>query len=412
VRSTQTARGAAAALIVIALIAAPGAVCASATPRPASAATVSATTSGSDGTTAASTDDASPVDASSPTEATEATEATTHRDVDRRIKDPAIVESSGLAASLLHEDVLWTHNDSGNPNQIYAVAADGTTAATVTIAGEPAQDWEAITSFRAPRNAPAAGRALIAVADIGDNDADRNSIRIAIIAEPKTLADATIKPIRVLRLTYPGGPRDAEAVLADPRNGRLYVVSKSLLGGEVFAVPTRIWPGDQARGTSAVTPLTSLASTGAMLVTDGGFRPDGTMVLRGYGNLKVIAAPETAQDGRLETLASQSLPKQRQGESLVVVDDGREALIGSEGPTSAILRVRLPSVTTAEVTSTATASASAAIITETSARLSDLVGNDRRLEWVLGSGGVAVAAVALFCLALLLRSGRSNRSHR
>lgn len=343
---------------------------------------------------------------------------------DRVIQDPTITESSGLAPSLLHDDVLWTHNDSGNPNEIYALAADGSTAATVTVAGEPAEDWEAITSFRAPDDAASAGQALLAIADIGDNDADRSWVRIAIVAEPQTLTDTTVEPIRVLRLTYPGGARDAEAVLADPRTGRLYVVSKTLFGSEVFAVPAKIWPGRQATGTSAVTRMTSVGQTGASLVTDGAFEPDGRMVLRGYGNLKVIAAPETAEDGQLETLASRSLPDQKQGESLAVVDDGAYALIGSEGVNSAILRVRLPQTAqvaqaTGEDTRTPTTQTSVTdesgadqAVAVTEQRLHDLVGSDRRLMLAAGAGAAGLLLVVLFALTLLVRSRRTTAAAR
>lgn len=223
-----------------------------------------------------------------------ATPAEAKTRTDRVIEDERITESSGLAPSLLHENVLWTHNDSGGDNDIYAIAADGSTAATVTIAGEDARDWEAITSFRGP-----AGEPLIAIADIGDNEAKHDSVRIAVIEEPANLGDTTVEPIRVLRLTYPGGPRDAEAVLAEPGTGRLYVVSKTLFGSELFVVPKKAWPGD----TDKVTKMTKVAQTGAAMVTDGAFLPNGTMALRGYGNLSIIATPGTVRNGRLETLA-------------------------------------------------------------------------------------------------------------
>ena len=47
------------------------------------------------------------------------------RGTNNLIKDSRITESSGLAASLLHPGVLWTHNDSGNPPRIYAIDPDG-----------------------------------------------------------------------------------------------------------------------------------------------------------------------------------------------------------------------------------------------------------------------------------------------
>ncbi|MBT0767494.1 hypothetical protein KIH74_01075 [Kineosporia sp. J2-2] len=329
---------------------------------------------------------------------------------DRVIQDDRIAESSGLAPSLLHDDVLWTHNDSGNPNQIYALAGDGSTAATVTIAGEDARDWEAIASFELD------GTALLAIADIGDNDAKHDSVRIAIVPEPRALADTTITPQRVLRLTYPGGARDAETLLADPRTGRLYVVSKTLFGSEVYAVPQALWPG-RTTGTSRLTEMTDVGRTGAGLVTDGAFTPDGNIVLRGYGSLSVIAGPDRADGGQLETLASKALPDQEQGESIAVVDDGAYALVGSEGENSPILRVKLPAVATEdEQGTTPGATASSSSSTESAAaateKLRDLAGGDGGLRWLVGAGAALVALVAVSSIAILLRPSRSRRRRR
>lgn len=332
---------------------------------------------------------------------------------DRVIKDSRITESSGLAVSRVHADVLWTHNDSGNPNQIYAIAKNGSTAATLTIAGEEARDWEAITSFRSPAAAPSAGQNLIAIADIGDNDAQHPSVRIAIIKEPESLTDQSVTPIRVLRLTYPGGPTDAESLLSDPKTGRLYIVSKTLFGSELYAVPPKVWPGKGATGTSDLTELTKVAQMGPSFVTDGAFLPDGNMAIRGYGNLSIVAAPSTAKNGRLKTLASKALPDQKQGESIAIVDDGAYALIGSEGEDSPILKIRVPQVAPTETSEGASPTASSGrIATDTAQKLRDLTGGSNNLPLLVGVGGAAVILVALLGAALLLRPRRSRRRRR
>ncbi|GAB6900496.1 hypothetical protein [Kineosporia succinea] len=319
--------------------------------------------------------------------------------VDRVISDPRILESSGLAPSLLHDDVLWTHNDSGGLNQIYAIAKDGSTAATVTIAGEDARDWEAVTSWKA-----ADGTAMIAVGDIGDNNGVHDYVRIAIIEEPSALADTTVSPVRVLRLTYPGGARDAETLMADPSTGRLYVVSKTLFGSEVYAVPTSLWPS--GRGSSKITRMKKVASTGASFVTDGAFLPDGNIVLRGYGNVSVVESPRDADGGRLRTLASAALPDQEQGESIAVMDG--YALVGSEGADQPVLRVNIPAYETATPTPSPTSSAAS----PAAVRIENLVGDDNRLKLLVGAGGAAVAAVALFAVAIMVRPRRSRRRRR
>ncbi len=143
----------------------------------------------------------------------------------------------------------------------------------------------------------------------------------------------------------------------------------------------------------------------AAMITDGAFLPDGNMVLRGYGNLAVIAAPSTVENGRLRTLASKALPDQEQGESLAVVEDGAFALIGSEGENSPVLRVRIPEVATetpeptSDPSAEASSGSSAPIVT-------DLAGGDTRVQLIVGAGAAVLALAALIGAAILLRPRR------
>lgn len=332
--------------------------------------------------------------------------------VDRKITDKRITESSGLAASVLHPGVLWTNNDSGNPPRIYAISPKGSTEATLKLRGEPNVDWEAIATLRAKD-----GRALIAVGDIGDNNAQHSNVRIALVPEPDPLDTASVTPERVLRLRYPGGPRDAEALLADPRTGRLYIVSKTLFGSDLYAVPKRLWP-DAPSGSarvSAVTTLTKVASMSAGLITDGVFLPDGRMLLRGYGRVFVIAKPETVRNGRLSTLADDTLPEQDQGESIALTDGGRQALIGSEGKREPVLRIAVPGTTGEDSADTGTGSSSttpAVPGTEAAGPVGATVPGEPRFSgvgnlrvWILVIGG-GIAVVVLTAAGLMLGTRR------
>ena len=256
---------------------------------------------------------------------------------DRVIKDGRISESSGLAASFLHPGVLWTHNDSGHPPRIFAISRDGTTATTITVAGEDARDWEAITSLRKPVKT---GQPYIAIGDIGDNNSAHTSGRIIILPEPRNLVAQTVRPQRVIRFEYPDAPHNAEALLADPRTGRLYVVTKDLFSSQIFVVRDSAWPG-QTKGVSGLVTLELVATSTASLITDGTFLPDGRMLLRGYDRLFLLPPPERATNGKLTLLESVQLPEQEQGESLTTVDDGKTALIGSEGNRQPVLRLDL-----------------------------------------------------------------------
>ena len=255
--------------------------------------------------------------------------------VDRVIQDSRIGESSGLARSLLHPGVLWTHNDSGNPARIFAIEPNGRTAAVISVRTPYDTDWEAIATLLAP-----GGRPMIAIADIGDNDAVRRWVEILLVPEPVRLANATVRPSRVLRFRYPGGPRDAEALLADPRDGRLYVVHKTLLGSTLYAVPRPEWPG--RTGGSSRFEIQRVASLDADLVTDGTFLAGGRFLLRGYGSVSLLALPSGSQRGTVRALAVRRLPFQDQGESITLTADGKRALVGSEGEREPVLRVPIP----------------------------------------------------------------------
>ena len=65
-----------------------------------------------------------------------------------------ILESSGLVKSRVHDDVYWTHNDSGDSARLYAVDRGGNLVKPtltlsyrgITVHGAKNIDWEGITS--------------------------------------------------------------------------------------------------------------------------------------------------------------------------------------------------------------------------------------------------------------------------
>ena len=55
-------------------------------------------------------------------------------------------------------------------------------------------------------------------------------------------------------LTYPDGPHDAETLLVHPRTGRVFVVSKSVFGGTVYAAPRDLAAGGRTNRLASVRP--------------------------------------------------------------------------------------------------------------------------------------------------------------
>ena len=66
----------------------------------------------------------------------------------------------------------------------------------------------------------------VVVADTGDNDAKRDEASLHIVLEPDLADDDKIKldPAWSIDFRYPDGPRDVEAVVADPASERIFLL--------------------------------------------------------------------------------------------------------------------------------------------------------------------------------------------
>jgi hypothetical protein len=300
--------------------------------------------------------------------------------------DRDIDESSGLA---LHDGLVLTVNDSGGDPVVYAVdPATGETVGRTTYSSGEVEDVEALA---------VGPDGTVWVADIGDNGADRDSV--ALYAVPAVgRGDHTVEARRY-ELTYPEGPRDAETLLANPRTGRLYVVSKGLFGGGVFAVPRRLHEG-------SVSPLRPVAAVDGLL-TDGTFTADGAhALLRGYGRLYLA---DTGTDtGTWDYVADMPLPDQRQGEGLALAHDPGHVLVSSEGARTAVLSVPLADQLVDALRADAPAGTDPAGTDGASAGDLDPPGavDERGLPTLQVVGVATAAALALVGIALAVRGAR------
>lgn len=236
--------------------------------------------------------------------------------VDRTIKEPKVVESSGLARSTHRKRVLWTHNDKGGDPSLFAIGGRGNTRAVLSLSGAESVDWEDVAS--GPRH-------KLWVADIGDNDATRKHVSVYRIREPRALEDRDIVSTR-FDFVYPGGSRNAEGLMVNPRTGRLFIVSKDSDGGAIYRAP-------KALRTDRVNKLERLTSAPPN-ITGAAFGPDGDhFVLCSYSTIyryKAFGAAPRRFDK----------PDLDQGESIAVNLSGRAVFVGSEGSNSPVYRVR------------------------------------------------------------------------
>ncbi|MDI2127245.1 putative Ig domain-containing protein [Yinghuangia seranimata] len=242
------------------------------------------------------------------------------------IGDSRIGESSGLAVSVKHPGVLYTQNDSGNTPDIFAVdAATCQTRAVLRVAGATNTDWEAIAMGKDEQ-----GRPALYVGDIGDNLSSRGDLKIYRFVEPDTLADGNVTPT-VYSVAYADGKHDAETMMIDPRDNRVYIASKILFG----TGSSSVYQGPAALSTSGTNTFTRVGAS-ALTGTDGAFAPDGrSFTVRDYNNAYVYTAPGTL-------LTQFALPSVSQGESLTYTADGKALLVGSEGANSPLWKVPLP----------------------------------------------------------------------
>ncbi|WP_158893353.1 hypothetical protein [Amycolatopsis anabasis] len=227
-----------------------------------------------------------------------------------------LAELSGLAMSARHPGVVYAHNDSGNPAEVFALdTATGAVRARLSVAGARNVDWEAIAV-----GADDAGRPALFLGDIGDNSGDRQQVTVYRVPEPEHLATGTVAAT-AFPVKFADGPRDAESMFIDPKSNRLYVTSKVIfLPGRLYQAPLPLRAG-QVNTLTPIGPAPSWA-------TDAAYSPDGrAYVIRSGKPLGSDAA--YVYDAGGDRIATVSLPAQEQGES-VTYFDRTSLLVGSE----------------------------------------------------------------------------------
>lgn len=141
------------------------------------------------------------------------------------LRTEALNEASGIDLGKRNEKVLWSHNDSGNKAEIYALKTDGSLLDTLRINNVVNRDWEDIAVAQDPYS----GESYIYIADIGDNNAKYKSVYIYRIKEPQIVPQEDliqIGKVDTIEVCYADGPRDAEALFWEPKTGDLYIISK------------------------------------------------------------------------------------------------------------------------------------------------------------------------------------------
>jgi hypothetical protein len=234
----------------------------------------------------------------------------------------AIRESSGVAVSLRHPGIYWTHNDAGSV--LFGVDRDGEMVARFPMPVR-LRDWEDVALASCSR-----GGSCLWAADVGDNYEERHDIKLVRLPEPAPTADslaaADVYPIRL-----PDGPRDIEALLVLPGERILLVTKGRNDPVTVYRYPLPLRPDTVTL--EEVQRLTDGPRVFPRQVSGGAVSPQGdVLALRTYESLRFyrLAADTLAEleDG----LVNLRPLEEPQGEGVGMGLGGEVALTSEGGP--------------------------------------------------------------------------------
>ncbi len=172
-------------------------------------------------------------------------------------------EASGLANSLSNPGYLWIHEDSGADAEVILLSKKkAQVVCRYKIKGAKNVDWEDMAVIPGLQG----GSGFLYLADIGDNNAKRDDLKIYRIPEPKYNSADSGTTVEVgsyeeLSIQYPDGPRDAEALMVDPVTREIYIVTKREDSVQLFELTyPQNWGGTDTmllRGTFPFTGITA-----------------------------------------------------------------------------------------------------------------------------------------------------------
>ena len=263
------------------------------------------------------------------------------------IKDKSVSESSGLVASRTTPGAYWTHNDSGDGPFIYAFDTRGDSFGTFRVTGAQARDWEDIAAGPGPQP----NKSYLYIGDIGDNNAIRPEVIVYRVAEPSLSATSrqftkkrpgSTEPADAIRLKYPDGKHDAEALLVHPRTGNLYIVTKVLIANSAVYEAVAPFTAGQSITMRRIGEVRVPSLFGGV-ITGGSISPDGRRValcdyFQGY-EIVLPAGSSNFDDIWKQRMVGFDLGKRKQGESITYRRDGKALLATSEGKQSPLIQV-------------------------------------------------------------------------
>lgn len=192
---------------------------------------------------------------------------------------PSLTESSAL--DYAGNSTFWSLNDSGNSNEIFCIANDGSVTKTIVVSNAINSDWEDLTHDFA--------RNYMFIGDFGNNACSRTDLRIYRLPYPSGININSVTSEEI-RFTYPDQTTlpstwmnfDAESFFHF--QGQLYIFSKAY--GSAIGY-TKMYSLPDVPGTYTATLVDSFY-TGDR-ITSADISPDGsTVILLSYMQMHVF----------------------------------------------------------------------------------------------------------------------------
>ena len=235
------------------------------------------------------------------------------------LKRQDLLELSGLACSRSNTGLLYTHEDSGNSNEIYITNTNGDDFGKIVLDGISNRDWEDLACGPGPEST----KSYLYVGDMGDNNSAYPFITVYRFPEPDLMngSPQTLVHItpEVLKITYPKGAVNAESLMLDPLTKDLYIMTKQVAQSNLFVAK---YP----QSTISTTMLIQLASFPFDLLTSADISPDGSEILvRTTGQIwywKKLPNESVLNSMLRKPLDAPYFRNEHQGEAISFASDG------------------------------------------------------------------------------------------
>lgn len=253
-----------------------------------------------------------------------------------------LVENSAAAMSTRQPGILFTINDSGNENILYAIDTTGADRGTWRVLGSTDVDWEA-TAMGPCADDPAPH--CVYIGDTGDNDDTHPTRVIYRVREPDARDSSFAGEVNAERLTYtyPDSRHDVEAMYVAP-NRDIYLITKRplrsfirrLRPALIFRLPSTAWAASAPVVAQLVDSLSLVPGSAPLrTITDASLSPDRRhLAVRTYTQVYIYATDSTT--ARVDHRTAPAICNivslgEPQGEGITWADNEGRLVFSSEG---------------------------------------------------------------------------------